>query len=61
MPGVLVDEDGVAENGARREQADFVGPLDWRHPVAPGHFEELGHALGDVGCQGPAALARRRR
>ena len=47
-PGMRVDEDGVAQQRARVEDAELRRPLDRRHAVAADHLQHLAHALGDM-------------
>ena len=52
-PRMLVDENRVAEDCVRPQDADLVGPLDRRHAGASRHFVELNDTLRRVYLERP--------
>ena len=59
QPGMLVDEDRVAEDRVRPQDAERLGVLGGRLAVAPDDLLELEDALREVGRERTAVLARR--
>jgi hypothetical protein len=55
---MAVEEDGVAKDGARREDAHVGGPLDGRLAVPALHLAKFDHALCDMHRVGKAAFDR---
>src|ERR1700722_4818922 len=57
QPGVLIDENGMAECGVLTEYADFFGPLNRRYAVTTHHFLEFQDALRTMRGEWKAAFA----
>ncbi len=57
-PGVRVDEDGMAQQGIRAEDAELRRPLHRRHAVPADHLQHFAHALRDVHGERQLVLAR---
>src|ERR1700723_3131398 len=57
QPGVLIDENGMAECGVLTEYADFFGPLNRGYSMPAHHFLEFQDALRTMCGEWKAALA----
>ena len=57
QPGMFVDEDGMAQDGARSEDTYLVRPLHRRFAVPFHHFMELVHALRAMRGEWQVSLA----
>src|SRR6516164_8945859 len=60
QPGMMVEEDRVADNRIGTEHADLAQPFDRRFAVPPHDLVKLGDALRRVDLERQPALARRR-
>src|ERR1700723_1439129 len=56
QPGVLIDENGMAECGVLTEYVDFFGPLNRGYAVTTHHFLEFQDALRTMRGEWKAAF-----
>jgi len=56
QPRMMIEEDGVSDNGAPPEHAGIAHELDGSFAVAALHLVKLGNTLGGVGLPRQAAL-----